>query len=804
MTAVPRARPRPSRGLAALAAAYVALAALFAVRVPLWEAPDAIWHYHFAAHLAAGNGLPTKADEGVTAPWRQQGSQPPLYYLLVAPLIAAVAPADTATAIRFNPHAAVGVAGPGGNVNRMVHPAGAAWPWRGTVLAARLVSLAGIAFGLVAVLATWAAARAVFPRRPAVALAAAGVLAFNPELLFFSGAISNDIAIAAAGALVLWRAAVVVRDGAAPRACAWLGVACGLALLTKLSGLWLLPAAGAAVAWAAWRDSSPGGATDRDPPPASRPRPRFRRFGRALAAAAAWTGAPAVAVAGWWYARNWFLFGDPSGLPLMLSVMAPRPVPPTWRELAAQLAAVWRSYWAVFGWFNIPAPDRLYWLFDALTLGGLGGTVLLLARRKLPRGAAEGLALAAGTIALIGVALVAWAQVRYPQGRLAFPAAPALALLVGAGWVAGLDDRRGRLVAAGLSAALAAAAAWLLAVVILPAYAPDPPVGATAAAAGPQPVAGPIVFGDELQAYAIHPRITLPMVDPTASPASIASTLDPLPAHHPGDTIDVDILWRAVRRPTRDYSVFLHLVDEHGLIVAQRDSYPQSGRSPTSDWQTAEPPEALDRLYPDTQVLQIPPTAPAPCTCRLLFGVYDAATGARLPTQAGADAVTLGWVRLAPRLDARGIANPLDVAFGDDVVLQGYNLDRRAVPAGERLGLTLYWHARRPLDTDYKISVQVRRGAAETWGQHDEPPADGQRPTTGWQLGETIVDAHPVLIYPEAPPDVYTLYIKMYDPADWQALPVNVRDYELALGSVLVLPAATPVPATPPAPGTAP
>lgn len=666
MTAAPRALPRPSRGLAALAAAYLVLATLFAVRVPLWEAPDAVWHYHFAAHLAAGNGLPTKADEGVTAPWRQQGSQPPLYYLLVAPLIAAVAPTDAATAIRFNPHAAVGVAGPGGNVNRMVHPAGAAWPWRGTVLAARLVSLAGIAFGLVAVLATWAAARAVFPRQPAVALAAAGVLAFNPELLFFSGAISNDIAIAAAGALVLWRAAVVVRDGAAPRACAWLGVACGLALLTKLSGLWLLPAAAAAVKWAVWRDSGRAGASaDQAPPQTNRLRPRLQRFGRDLAVAAAWTGVPILAVAGWWYARNWLLFGDPSGLPLMLSVMAPRPVPPTWRELAVQLVAVWRSYWAVFGWFNVPAPDRLYWLFDAIALGGLGGMAVLIARRKLPRPAAESLALAAGVIALIGVALVAWAQVRYPQGRLAFPAAPALALLVGAGWTAGLDDRRGRLAAAGLSAALAAAAVWLLAAVILPAYAPDPPRGATVlTAAGSQPVAGPIVFGDEVQAYAVFPRITLPLFDPTASPvepasiALIANALDLAKPTHPGDTVSVDIYWRAVRRPTRDYSVFLHLIDEQGLIVAQRDSYPQSGRSPTSDWQTAEPPEALDRLYPDAQVLQIPPTAPAPCTCRLVFGVYDAATGARLATQAGADAVTLGWVRLAPRLDARGIANP--------------------------------------------------------------------------------------------------------------------------------------------------
>lgn len=837
------ALPRPDRGLAALVAAYLTLATLYAVRVPLWEAPDAVWHYHFAAHLAAGNGLPTKADEGVTAPWRQQGSQPPLYYLLTAPLIAAVAPTDAATAIRYNPHAAVGIAGPGGNVNRMVHHAAEAWPWRGTVLAARLVSLASVAFGLVAVLATWAAARAVFPRQPAVALASAAVLAFNPELLFFSGAISNDIAVAAAGALVLWRAAVVLRDGATPRASAWLGVACGLALLTKLSGVWLLPAAGAAVAWAAWRgvggpDGRDGRPDDRaDGPPDDgdvgegdgsgddhrvraglRPAPSHPgvtphaaapaapdAFGARLARAAAWCALPALAVAGWWYARNWLLFGDPSGLPLMLNVMTPRPVPPTWRELAVQLATVWRSYWAVFGWFNIPAPDRLYALFDGLTLAGLGGVAVLAARRRLPRAAAPGLALAAGTVVLIAAALVAWAQVRYPQGRLAFPAAAGLSLLIGAGWTAGLDERRGRLVALALAAALAVAGAWLLVRVVEPAYAPDPlRTAATPALVPASRTSGRHVFGGMLHAYAVSPGVPTPLFEaPPAGKDPFAGIVAPT---RPGDRLTLDIRWRVVRRPDRDYSVFVHLRDESGLIVAQRDSYPQSGRAPTSDWRPADPPEALDRLYPDRHVLQIPATAPAPCTCRLVYGVYDAATGTRLTTQTGADEVTLGYVLLTPHTDARGIANPLDVPFGDDVVLQGYNLDRRAVPAGERLGLTLYWQTRRPLATDYKVSVQVRRGAAETWGQHDEPPADGQRPTTGWIPGETIVDTHPVLIYPEAPPDVYTLFVKMYDPADWQALPVDVRDYELALASIRVLPAeaAPAAPGAPPATDTPP
>jgi hypothetical protein len=753
---MPASIPRP---LVVLVAAYLGLATLFATAVPLWEAPDAVWHYLFAAHLAAGNGLPTRADEGVDAPWRQQGSQPPLYYLAVAPLIALVGPTDADTAIRFNPHAAVGVAGPGGNVNRMVHHrAERTLPWRGTVLAARLVNLAGVLFGLVAVLATWAFAREVFPDRPAVALAAAGLLAFNPEFLFFSGSISNDIAIAAAGALVLWRAAVVLRRGATRRGCVWLGVACGLALLTKLSGLWLLPVVGGAIVWVGWRDG---------------------RGLRGLVRPMAWFGIPMLLVAGWWYLRNLLLFGDPTGLPLMLSVMQPRALPPTWRELAVQMAAVWRSYWAVFGWFNVPAPGWVYLGVTALAVLGLGGLAVMLVRGRLKRGEVEGVALAAGSVALMVVALVAWAQVRYPQGRLFFPAAPALCLLVGAGWTAGWSTRAGTRVAGGIGGGLAVVSVILLWSVIRPAYAPAAPESHT-----DFPMGWQVLFTDP---------------ETMDQLGWIGANFDRHSPVRPGTTLNIDMQWITLKSLRQDYSVFLHLIDENGLIVAQRDTFPQSGRSATSDWEApsradSELPDPGRQVYPDLHPFVIPPSAEAPCDCRLIMGVYDHTTGRRMRTEDGQDHIDLSEIRIEPAVSAEGIPNPLNVPFGDDIVLAGYNLDHRAVRAGEMFNLTLFWKAARTPPVDYKVSIQLRRGPAEIWAQRDEQPADGARSTSGWQPGEIVEDLHPVLVYPEAPPGVYTMFIKLYDRETGQPLPVNTRDVELSLGSFKVLPAATAAP----------
>jgi hypothetical protein len=253
---------------------------------------------------------------------------------------------------------------------------------------------------------------------------------------------------------------------------------------------------------------------------------------------------------------------------------------------------------------------------------------------------------------------------------------------------------------------------------------------------------------------------------------------------HPGEAITFDLAWRALARPDRDYSVFLHLVDERGLIVAQRDSFPRSGLSPTSDW--APEAQGGPARYLDPQVLEIPAIAPAPCACRLHLGVYDPASGERLVLPDGRDHLEIGLVRVASARDARGIANPLAVPFGDAIRLAGLTLDRRVARAGETLDVALFWTARRRPPVDYKVALQLRR-EGETWAQRDEQPADGTRSTSEWRPGELVEDRHPLAIRPDAPPGAYTLHLKLYDRETEQALPVNGRDFEISLGPIGVL-----------------
>lgn len=756
------------RPLAILLAAWLALVGLWAVLAPLWEAPDAIWHYAFAAHLADGGGLPRSADQAATAAWRQEGSQPPLYYALVA---LAIAPIERgARPWRDNPHAAVGRAG-AGNVNRVLHGPEERWPWRGDALAARAANLVSLALGLVAILATHGAAARLWPGRPRLAAGAAGVLAFTPGFAFHAASISNDIAAAAAGALALWAAAALAAGGASVRRGLALGAAVGAALLAKLSGAFVAAAAAAVALHASRRD---------------------RRPGAALAFVAA-----AAGVAGWWFARNAVLLGDPTGLPLMWAAMPRRAAPPGPGELAALLGGVWKSYWAVFGWFNLPAPAPILAACTALAVVGLAGAAAAAAGGARPD-ERRGALVCGAFVAALAAGVVAWAGVQHPQGRLLYPAAPALSALIALGWAhaagrlpgrrpssadpsAPLDQDGGSLVPA---AALAILAAGSLAFVVLPAYRPPATMGPDAFV----PVATLSGAGARL---ALGPAQIRGSGGDAATPAGVAVA--------PGETLHVALPWRAETPVPADLSVFLHLLDEHGLVLAQRDSMPSGGNAPTSDWPTG-------RWLIDRHAFTVPPGTPPCVPCRLVAGLYDARSGERLsasiaaggPTGASVggatrpaphgdsgDALDLGPVTVRPAVGSGGVPNPLRARFGDRIELVGYDLPERAVAPGGVLDVALYWRAAARPRADLKVSLQLRRGS-ETWGQRDEMPDDGRRPTSGWRRGERIVDPQPVPVSPDAPPGAYVLFVKLYDP-ERGGLPVDGFGHEWALAPVQVI-----------------
>jgi mannosyltransferase len=124
------------------------------------------------------------------------------------------------------------------------------------------------------------------------------------------------------------------------------------------------------------------------------------------------------------------------------------------------------------------------------------------------------------------------------------------------------------------------------------------------------------------------------------------------------------------------------------------------------------------------------------------------------------------------------IAHPLDVTWGDNVRLLGYDLEAQAVAPGGTVALTLYWQARGQVEQRYKVFTHLLGQAFNAerdsfiWGQQDNEPVSGTRPTPTWRAGEVIVDSYAILLDPRAPEGEYTIEIGLYDPATLARLPV--------------------------------
>src|SRR5512136_2573702 len=181
------------RAVTVLLIVFVMLSVTYSVVTPIFEASDELWHYPVVQYIAAGHGLPVQTPVDRPGLWKQQASQPPLYYALAALLTAWIDTSDLAATLRSNPHAAVGTVTPDGNINLVAHdPAREAWPWRGTVLAVHLARLLSVAMGTATVYLTYRLGREVFPDRPEVALGAAAITALMPMFVFISASVNND------------------------------------------------------------------------------------------------------------------------------------------------------------------------------------------------------------------------------------------------------------------------------------------------------------------------------------------------------------------------------------------------------------------------------------------------------------------------------------------------------------------------------------------------------------------------------------------------------------------------------------
>lgn len=757
---------------------FVLLGTTYSIVVPPFEASDELWHYPMVKHIADTWSLPVQ-DPANVGPWRQEGSQPPLYYILSALATSWIDTSDMPEVRHLNPHVDNGIATPDGNVNLVVHQATReAFPWQGTVLAVHVARFLSIAMATLGVAMTYFVVQEALPGRPALALGATAIHAFTPMVIFIAGSVNNDNLVVPLSSLALLMLLRLLRPSATESETMsrrtivrylLLGAVLGLAALTKASSLALTLLTALVVTTRAVRrygDSPVEG------------RKEFIVGGLA-------TLIPLLAISGWWYLRNLRLYGDLTGLNAFIQVLGKR-------EISADLAQLWRErysflagYWGNFGGLNVPMSPWIYGVLNgSLVAAGLGlmmitarcflftaglpaatpkrGLKSLLWRKDTPEagpGSAHAPIPASFNLKLVicllwglGVVIpwIQWARVTWSsQGRLIFAALPVWSMLLAIGLSAWLPRRLSLGPRADVSPLVILLALFLLGlsvaapfVWIRPAYAPPDPL--SDAQVKDIPRRTHVDFGNTMRllGYDLETKAT-----------------------EPGGQVAVTLFWEAIAPTEQDHTVFVHLLDEHELVIAQRDTFPGLGLLSTT-W--------LDpgRRWADQYVIPLPATAYAPNQAEMEVGLFKTRTGERLT---GIDAseepvihengqeddkVRFGQVSI--KAQPGDIPNPIAVNFGDRMLLTGYDLSQRVVQPSETITLTLHWEALQAMENNYTISAQLIDDSQRKAAQHDSWPLDGAAPTAAWQPGEAMTDTIPLVTFPDAAAGPYDVRIAVY------------------------------------------
>ena len=728
----------PRVAFAVLLGVYLVLAVGYSLADPLYESTDELRHFRYVRHLIVYRSLPEQRPD---AP-RAQSHHPPLYYGLGAlaswwvPVAQEVYYKPTENPFWGYRYWEVS----DDNKNQYLHGGDEPLqegPFHGVALAVYVVRWITVLIGAGVVWLTYRIGREVFagsPHRSALALGGAALVAFNPQFLYLSGAVNNDVPAALCGAAVLWVCVQLVREGPSARIDATLGVLFGLALLTKFNLLALLALIELAYLVAVW------------------PARDWRAFVRGPLVV---LGLAAL-VSGWWFWRNQVLYGEPTGLQRVTDLWGERSPAETWSILRLEFPMAWSTLWGRFGYGQVPMPDAVYRGLAWLAVAGIIGLIIAVGRKRvagnrrpsavrhLPPATCHPLLLLLAAVLLFAAVLFAYILVSPAgaMGRFFFPGLPAFALLLSLGLSQFFPRRMTWAVGPVAMVGMAALAIYALVGILAPAFARPRPLTESEIEAVPNPVH--VEFGGvaRLLGYQVTPTVV-----------------------QPGGEVAVTLYWRALTRTDENYAVFVHLLSEVGTMVAQRDTYPGLGRYPTSAW---EPGDA----FADTVRVHVPETAYTPDVGYVQVGLY-LPDGPRLITPDGRDALRLATVEVQPQ--AGEWPNPLHVNFDDQAALVGYTLDRRVARPGETIRLTLYWRALAPMDGDYRIFAHVLGVENQVWANSDGQPAGGAAPTSQWQPGQVVEDVRELTVGLTTPPDFYDIEVGIVTPGEGR-LPVVAED----------------------------
>ena len=777
--------------------AFTLLGLLYDFTVPLFEKPDELKHFAVIQYIQTQHRLPV-VKAGAYRLWDQEGVQPPLYHLLAALATAWLDLSDFEEPPR-NPHYVDErsfIWRERGNNNLYLHPVGENLSLQPILVAARLARWLSLLAGLGTVALTYVLARLIFPVSPShdlaappishpFALLAATFIAFIPQFLHTSTAITNDSLSTTIAAAVLALLAFVIKYGCSTRSAIYLGLALGLGAITKLSLLYLLPLTGLVLLIDFFRFHPDG---------TWRSISRLLRFGLIIAGLI-------LLVAGWWYARNWSVYGDVTALNAHLLYRGGplNPTPGLAQIWQTELTGLELSFWAAFGAGQILLEPWLYTILRSVKYLIFAGLIIGFWRRvrkqisnpksqstlhaSPPTSHAPDptyliiLAILGLWSLIIFIALLRWMQITPASwGRLLYPTLPALAVLTA--WslsqfnlptLSGSADRSSH------------STRYVLRPTPYALHPMSPPFPAI-----------PLILAIFLftlslispwrylqTAYAKTPLIsevevpfeTIERLDFVYDGALrlMGYRVEKSPVQ-PGQWLPVTLYWQATQPVTKNYTVFVHLLGPDNQVIGQANTYPDGGNRPAA-W--LEPGKVLEDIY----AVPTAPDAKAPAVIRLGLGIFefeDPARTAKVALNSAGEVVEpiVGAIPLIPyQWPKLNPAQILVANFAGQIKLIGYDwVNNQEIKSGAQVLITFYWETLAAPAQNLNLFIHLVDPATETQAAGFDGPPD--YPTLYWQPGNTFIDTRQLSLPSDLPPGDYELRIGWYNLETLARLPL--------------------------------
>jgi hypothetical protein len=708
----------------AILIAYLALAFGFSVANPIYESTDELHHFRYIRYMQEFGDLPQQRDDQP----RIQAHHPPLYYLIADLATLWIQPDQPALYEPIhNPYYGYRYWEINNdNKNQYLHGPAEGWPYHGVVLMVHVARWVNVLLGALMVLVTYKIGLTLFDaqsghqsasetpdwnpaRAKYLAASATAIVAFNPQFLFMSGAVNNDVIAGLFGSMLLWQGLIIIREGLTTKRSLWIGIAFGLALMAKFNLAFALPLIELALLISIW------------------PKRDWRSFIKANAIIFACI----AVIAGWWFVRNTQLYGEPTGVQRMNQLWGGRDPRTSFWLAFSEIPYAWTSLWGRFGYGQIPMSDLIYVGALIVTVIAVIGLISAIIRHRSIFDAIQikQLSLVIFSALLFAAALFGYmmSSTAGPMGRFYFPGLSAFGVLMAVGLFQVSGFRLGQ----DASSRMQVITHYSLLIITFA-------------------LALVSFFGYFVPAYAQPKLIDAHSIkiDPTVH-ATFNEQIELLGAEtdrtsvQPGDPIHVTLYWRALTSIDQSYVEFVHLIDDSGIIAAQRDTWPGRGMFPTTLWKPNE-------VFADELTIDVPEAAFAPNDARLQVGLF-ADDGTRLKAvdssghELDQDAVSLNQVAILPY--PGGFQNPIEANFGNKVDLIGYDMTSRSILPGEAVTVTLYWRSRSSFAADYSVFLNALRPTLRISAQDTGKPINGHFSTQVWQAGQVITDVR-VLQFP--------------------------------------------------------